>query len=146
MAYDLFTVGYEGRNVDSLISMLNSHAIDCILDVREMPLSRKPGFSKTALQQHLTENHIQYIHFKKLGSPKPLRNRLKETGDYEQFFESIAGYLSEVGDAVNTAYTFVSKNRCCLLCFERQPQFCHRSIVAQKIKERDGNGLRIHHL
>lgn len=146
MANDLFTVGYEGRDVDSLISMLRSHAIDCLLDVREMPLSRKPGFSKSALQQHLAEKHIQYIHLKKLGSPKTLRNRLKETGDYKQFFESITDYLSGAGEAVNAAYDFVSQHRCCILCFERLPQFCHRSVVAQKIKERDGNGLRIHHL
>jgi uncharacterized protein (DUF488 family) len=146
MANDLFTVGYEGRDVDSLISMLQSHAIDCLLDVREMPLSRKPGFSKSALQQHLTENHIQYIHLKKLGSPKSLRDRLKETGNYERFFESITHHLSEAGEAVNAAYAYVSHHRCCILCFERLPQFCHRSVVAQKIKERDGNGLRIHHL
>jgi uncharacterized protein (DUF488 family) len=139
-------LGYEGKSLDSFVSTLKSHSIECLLDVREMPLSRKKGFSKTALMNHLKENHIQYIHLKELGSPKDIRKKLKETHDYEVFFVAMEEHLSKVRDSIDLAYRYIIKNKSCLLCFEREAEYCHRRLVAQKIKEKDGNGLKISNL
>ena len=146
MVSTLYTFGYEGQSVESFISTLKEHAIECLLDVREMPLSRKKGFSKTALRNHLERNHIKYIHLRDLGSPKELRNQLKETGNYPLFFEAMEDHLSEAEGSIEEAYQYVIENVSCLLCFEKYPEQCHRSLVAQKIKERDGNGLTINNL
>ncbi len=146
MANQLFTVGYEGRSIESFLSTLETYSIDCILDVRELPLSRKRGFSKTALKDRLAQHRIRYIHLKELGSPRELRKQLKATGNYERFFCLIDQHLSGAEDAIETAYRYVSQQNCCILCFEKLPTYCHRSIVAKKIKERDGNGLQITNL
>ena len=143
MSRELFTVGYEGIDIDNFITQLKDNAIDCLLDVREIPLSRKRGFSKTSLSQRLNQEHIYYVHFKELGSPKPLREKLKANHDYSAFFKKLDKYLAGKIEAIESAYNYVKKNTCCLMCFEHLAATCHREIVAKKIKELDGNGLQI---
>ena len=146
MSRKLFTVGYQGTEIDSFIAQLRNHAINCLLDVREVPLSRKRGFSKTALAEHLEHNNITYVHFRHLGSPKPVREKLKVDNDYEGFFARMEEHLSDKQDAIKGAYAYLANNTCCLMCFERVADTCHRKIVADKIKEWDGNGLKIKHI
>ena len=139
----LFTIGYEGSDVESFISRLEQSRIRRVVDVREIPLSRKPGFSKNSLREKLEEEGIEYVHIQQLGSPKAIRNKLKEDEDYASFFGSFSTYLDEQQMAIDEAYRHVREATCCLMCFERMPSKCHRSIVAEKIRLRGGNGLKI---
>lgn len=142
----LFTVGYEGTTIDIFIANLLMNNIDCILDVRALPLSRKPGFSRSELAQRLNGVKIQYIHLADLGSPKPIRQKLKLTRDYSTFFKKMDAYLNNKKDAIEIAYKYVMNNTCCLMCFERLAAKCHRKIVAKKIKQQDGNSLQIRNI
>ena len=146
MAKELFTIGYEGINVDNFVNSLKKYSVSCLIDVREIPLSRKPGFSKTGLAQRLNQADIRYVHFKQLGSPKTARNKLKLDKDYMAFFSLMEKYLTDRQDVIEKAYRYVEDETCCLMCFEHLPQYCHRSIVAAKIKECDGNGLRVNNI
>ncbi len=146
MSKELFTVGYEGIDIDSFITHLKNHAIDCLLDVREIPLSRKHGFSKTVLSERLNKENIHYVHFRELGSPKPIRDRLKINHDYSFFFKKMDEYLTGKVEVIENAYHYVRQNTCCLMCFERLAATCHRKIVAGKIKELDGNGLQVRNI
>ena len=146
MPTQLFTVGYEGTTIDSFIANLLTNNIDCILDVRSLPLSRKPGFSKTQLAQRLRRAKLQDVHRADLGTPTPLRENLKATRDYSTFFKAMQTHLASKKDAIEAAYNCVLNYTCCLMCFERLPAECHRKIVAAKIQARDGNGLQIKHI
>lgn len=146
MGRELFTVGYQGRTIEGFIDNLHANNISCILDVRALPLSRKPGFSKTILAQKLNQAKIKYVHLGGLGAPKSLRDDLKSTGDYSAFFKKMNIYLTGKKDAIEEAYRYVTHRRCCLMCFEQLAAQCHRKIVAKKIKGRDKNGLQIKHL
>ena len=146
MSRQLFTVGYEGATINSFVSRLRHNNIDCVLDIREVPLSRKRGFSKTELARRLNRFGIEYVHIRELGSPKPIREKLKLTRDYSTFFKKMQTHLTNKKDAIETAYHYVMTNTCCLMCFERLAAQCHRMIVAKKIKRRDGNGLQIRNI
>jgi len=146
MGRALFTVGYEGATVDGFISNLQANNINCILDVRAVPLSRKPGFSKTQLAGRLNRVEIEYIHLAELGTPKDIRDKLKSTRDYSTFFEKMERYLAGKKDAIEQAYNHVMSSRCCLMCFERLADQCHRKIVAEKIKSTNGDDLQIMHI
>lgn len=143
MSRNLFTIGYEGTDIKSFISVLHRYSIDCVLDVRELPLSRKRGFSKNVLANFLNNESIDYVHFRELGSPRDLRMALRKTQDYELFFKKMSQFIDKNIDAIRRAHNHVLYQNCCLLCYERSHEHCHRSIVAQKIKEYDGNGLKI---
>jgi uncharacterized protein (DUF488 family) len=146
MSRQLFTMGYEGTDIRTFVANLLANSIDCILDVRAIAFSRKPGFSKTALARNLKNANIDYVHLPDLGTPKPIRTKLKSTQDYSNFFKTMDAHLAEKQDAIEFAYEYVNQHTCCLLCFERLAAQCHRKIVARKIKARDGNGLQIKHI
>jgi uncharacterized protein (DUF488 family) len=73
----VFTIGYEGLNVDTFMSLLAQHGIETVVDVRELPLSRKTGFSKKALTNALNPSGVEYVHMVNLGCPKPVRDRYR---------------------------------------------------------------------
>jgi len=144
--YEVFTIGYEGRDVEEFILQLKRFNITRLIDVREIPLSRKKGFSKSALKERLASENIEYLHFKSLGSPSNIRNKLKADGDYDYFFKEFSKYLSKNMETIIEVHNYISGSTNCLMCYERLPNKCHRSIVVNKIKEYDGNGLKIKHI
>ena len=146
MRRELFTVGYEGTTIDTFIENLQANRMDCVLDVRSLPLSRKPGFSKIKLAERLGLVGVRYIHLAELGTPKNIREKLKSTQDYSTFFKKMERYLAAQTEAIELAYNHVMSSRCCLMCFERLADHCHRRIVAEKIKAKNGDGLQIIHI
>ncbi len=144
--YVLYTIGYEGRSIDDFVTILKSAGITRLIDVREIPLSRKRGFSKSALKQRLDDEHIEYVHYKALGSPSEIRYKLKQDWDYNYFFEAFSDYLTGQMDVIKDVYRHLSNGVNCLMCFEHNHEECHRLPVATKIKEYDGNGLLIKHI
>ncbi len=98
----LFTIGYEGLALDDFMRALKKAKIDLLLDVRELPISRRKGFSKTALGDALTEAGIRYRHEKLLGSPKTIRHRLREDGNYPRFFREFDRHLIEQSALLET--------------------------------------------
>jgi uncharacterized protein (DUF488 family) len=146
MSRELFTVGYEGKTVEGFIADLLSKNIRCVLDVRRVPFSRKPGFSRGKLARRLRLARIDYVHLPDLGTPKALREQLNSSGDYSVFFERMNRYLGDKTDAIEEACRYVMNSRCCLMCFEQFAAQCHRKVVAEQIKVRGGNGLQIKHI
>ena len=144
--YKLYTIGYEGRDIDEFVSVLKDNRITRLIDVREIPFSRKKGFSKSRLNDRLQNENIEYVHIKALGSPKEIRNKLKTDWDYKSFFDAFSEYLHRNWWAIEDAYRYLADGVNCIMCFESRAQQCHRSTVAQKIKEHDGNGLKIEHI
>ncbi len=91
----LLTIGYEGKTVDSFLALLAESGVAVLVDVREFPLSRKPGFSKTRLREALARRGIEYVPMRALGSPRDLREELREDGDYRSFFARYQEHLSQ---------------------------------------------------
>jgi uncharacterized protein (DUF488 family) len=146
MARELFTAGYEGITIDTFIGNLQANRIDCILDVRALPVSRKPGFSKAELAERLNSRGIRYVHLRELGTPKSIREEVRSTRDYSTFSAKMEKYLAGQTETIEVAHTHVLTSRCCLMCFERLADHCHRKIVAEKIKATNGDGLQVTHI
>lgn len=129
----LLTIGYEGLDIQHFLKFLVSNKVEVLVDVREVPISRKRGFSKTQLSEALARKGILYEHIKTLGSPSPIRKQLKQDWDYEAFFRAYEGYLDEQRDALNLLREIVAQHqRVCLMCFEKSHEECHRSRVATR--------------
>lgn len=132
----LLTIGYEGLDFPEFIKYLTWHKVEVLVDVREIPVSRKKGFSKSALAEAMAEHGIGYEHIKALGSPGPIRKQLKADWDYETFFSAYEDYLDGQSKALDTLSEIIEENRrVCLLCFEKAHEQCHRSRVADRMAE-----------
>jgi uncharacterized protein (DUF488 family) len=146
MSANLYTIGYQGRSTDGLLGTLRANGVDTVVDVRELPLSRIRGFSKTRLAHILDLAGINYVSVRQLGSPRDMRREYRQTGDWNTFALNFQSFLQTQQAELDRLVTRVYAETVCLLCFEETSSHCHRSIVADMVKTRSGNGLRITHL
>jgi uncharacterized protein (DUF488 family) len=142
----LATIGYEGLSRNSFFDVLIKNKINTLIDIRELPLSRKPGFSKGALGKQASSLGICYLHLGDLGCPRQIRNDYKADQDWERFSQRFMAYLHTQQDEIEKLLDIVSSERSCLLCFEANPYRCHRYYVAQAVEELAGVALDIIHL
>ena len=140
----LFTFGYQGISIDAFVARLTEVGVRSVLDVRQLPLSHKRGFSKNALRAALREADIAYAHLPALGCPRPIRKRYKADGDWPAYEKAFAAYLAKQGDVLAEVRAIAGKTDACLVCFEADFNRCHRSIVA-RATARSG-GRRVIHL
>jgi len=82
MAATLFTIGYEGLSMDRFTAQLKAAGVRRVVDVRELPLSHKPGFSKRPLSRALEGAGLAYEHIPALGCPRPIRNRYRADNNW----------------------------------------------------------------
>lgn len=138
----VYTIGYEGKSIKQFIEKLKSINIEQLIDVREIALSRKNGFAKTALRKNLSENGIVYKHFPELGSPSSIRHKLHDEGNYDQFFEEYKSYLQteEPQKTLANLEELAHMRRTVIMCFEYDVNKCHRKIIKEGLIS-DGFGV-----
>lgn len=128
-------VGYEKIQFPAFVHLLQTAGIDLLLDVRENNYSYRPDFSK-GLGGALEAAGIHYVHAKSLGAPKAIRE-LHDLGKNDaQFMKEYADYLAQHGDVVDAILPQLAGHRVALLCYEANPDQCHRTVVAQAIANR----------
>ena len=143
---ELYTIGYQGVSQAALLRTLAFHAVQTLLDIRERPQSRKPGLSKTALGQAAAGFGIRYAHLGALGTPREVRYRRKMDHDAEAFKEGYLEYLATQDEEMAALVTRAERESCCLLCYEKDAQECHRLFVAEQAERMSGGHLMPVHL
>lgn len=133
MALSLYTVGYQGRTLPGLVELLREWGVNLVVDVRELPWSRKPGFSKAALAEGLRSGGIAYEHARFAGNPKALRAGARSHEDALRKFDRYLGRHPNVVVELDALFRRqpLGRQTIALLCFERHPADCHRSILLQ---------------
>ena len=130
----IYTIGYEGTTQAEFITALREAGVRRVADVRAVPLSRRPGFSKNILAAGLREAGIDYIGYKALGTPPEGREAARK-GNHARFAEVYAGQL-ELPEAMAQAAQLIDcaqETPTALLCFERLPDCCHRSLLIDAV-------------
>ena len=130
----LFTIGYEATTQGEFLAELKRAGVSRVIDVRALPLSRRPGFSKTPLRHALAEEGIGYVHLKALGTPAAGREAARKGRTAE--LERIYADQLELPEAIVQAEELkqlVAEQPSALLCYEREPQGCHRNIILRDV-------------
>lgn len=130
----IFTIGYEGATQPQLIAALRAAGVTLLADVRAVPLSRRPGFSKNILANGLREVGIDYVGLKALGTPPEGREAARR-GDHATLARVYAGQLAEPAAMLQGAQLreLAEARPTALLCFEREPHGCHRSLLVDAV-------------
>ena len=133
----IFTIGYEGTTVPEFTAALQKAGVKRVIDVRALPLSRRPGFSKSPLRAALAEAGIEYVHLKALGTPAEGRAaaRAGRNAELERIY---AGQL-ELPEAMAQSAQMLqlaSEEPSALLCMEREPAHCHRTLLLNAVAPR----------
>lgn len=130
------TIGYEGRNTAEFVEALTSAGVTLLVDVRENAMSRVRGFSKSRLQEALAEAGIAYEHMKGLGNPKENRDALR-SGDERAIAYFNKRLLNGSADDLKRLGEVLQSEHVALLCFERDHQTCHRSLIVDALQAQD---------
>jgi uncharacterized protein (DUF488 family) len=140
MTEPLFTIGYEHATTRALFDELGDAKVDVVIDVRAVSSSRRPGFSKRQLAAGLDERGIKYLHLRALGTPKEgrLAARAGRRDELFRIFEKHLATPDARQELDELAALARSGQRLCLLCYERDPEGCHRRRIAELIHERTG--------
>jgi len=131
----VFSLGYQGTDLDRYVNTLKSHRVSTVVDVRETPWSYKKGFSKAPLSERLGSEGIRYLHVKSAGNPS--RNR-KTAASQAECLDRYKTHLAEnplclVELMEILEETFENDGRICFLCYERSPEDCHRKIILDQL-------------
>jgi uncharacterized protein (DUF488 family) len=135
-------LGYEGLTIEAFIERVQHARVQLIVDVRELPLSRKKGFSKTAFREALAAAGIGYEHRPVLGCPKPVRDRYKADGDWQAYTRSFLAYLSSQKTEIEDLSRSALIQQACLVCYEADFDLCHRTYVARAAHAAGGPAVR----
>jgi uncharacterized protein (DUF488 family) len=126
----IFTIGYESATVAEFLAALRHAGVERVIDVRAVPNSRRPGFSKNLLRNELSEVGIDYVHLRALGTPADGRAAAR-AGRTEDLKRIYAGQL-ELPEAIAESAQMLDLARekpSALLCYERDPAGCHRTLL-----------------
>jgi uncharacterized protein (DUF488 family) len=139
----LYTIGYEQALQQNVLAALTEAGVATLIDVRDRPISRRPGFSKRQLAAAIEDAGMRYVHLKALGTPPEgrLAGRRRE---WERFWRIVEEKLAsaEAELDLQMASEIANAAPSCLLCYEADWRLCHRRRIAEILAERDGLAVR----
>jgi uncharacterized protein (DUF488 family) len=134
---ELFTIGYQESTPAAVIGGLREAGVQLLVDVRAVTASRRPGFSKRQLAAGLADAGIDYLHLRALGTPAEGRQAAR-SGRYDELRRIYAGQLATLeaqAELADLAAIVRGGRTVCLLCYERQPEQCHRSLIVEQMPD-----------
>jgi uncharacterized protein (DUF488 family) len=144
-ARTLFTIGYEKALLENVLATLAEAGVATLIDVRDRPISRRPGFSKRQLAAAIEDAGMRYVHLKALGTPPEgrLANRRRE---WDRFWDIVEEKLGrpEAELDLHRAAEIAEAAPSCLLCYEADWRVCHRRRIAEILSMR--GSFKIRHL
>ncbi|WP_221324782.1 DUF488 family protein [Actinoplanes sp. L3-i22] len=132
-------IGYQGWDINGFVAELQGLGVSTLVDVRLTPISRKRGFSKTALSLAVGAAGIAYEHYRQLGNPKT--NRAGFAGTPAELAAARGTYASILhepvaADCLSDLAESARHERIALLCFEADQAHCHRDVVLHELSRR----------
>jgi uncharacterized protein (DUF488 family) len=126
----IFTIGHSNHSIENLIELLRAHDVTAIADVRSSPYSRtNPDCNREFLQRKLKESAIAYVF---LG--RELGARSQDPSCYDQGrvqYDRLA-QSSFFKDGLNRVIDGARTYRLALLCAEKEPLACHRTLLVAR--------------
>jgi uncharacterized protein (DUF488 family) len=143
---NFYTLGYQGLDVYTYVRTLRDAGVGVVVDVRETPWSYKRSFCKSALSLELSKAGIEYVHVRSAGNPKENR---RTAPTREECLKRYRKHLSSNPEAVTDLMEVIKlaakrKKSTCLTCYEKEPQECHRSILATALQKSSAKVTAIH--
>lgn len=127
----LYTIGYEGISFEAYTNQLIQNQITLLCDVRNNPLSRKFGFSKSSLSRLLPRLRIEYRHLPELGIESSKRKELTEQARYDELFAEYDRDLPHKERYLQELLALLKQHkRAAITCFEHAPNQCHRHCIS----------------
>jgi uncharacterized protein (DUF488 family) len=110
--------------------------VQLVIDVRKNPHSMKYPFSKRKLKEILSKFDIEYQHVPELGVDSVDRRDLGTLEDYQELFRKYQVHLGDDNPFIDGIIQQGLVKRVALMCFEADPEYCYRGVIAAHIRSR----------
>jgi len=142
LADAVYTIGCSTHSIEHFLMLLTKHKISAVADVRSVPYSRlHPQFNREALEDALKGSGIEYVFLGRELGARSDDPRCYENGKVR--YERLAA-TELFRDGLNRVRRGMLKHRIALMCAEKDPLLCHRTIlVARKLAE---DGVPVIHI
>ena len=143
----LYTIGFTKKSAEQFFELLRKNHIKKLVDVRINNSSQLAGFAKGSDLEYFAKNlcNADYVHITDFAPTKDLLSRWrKEEVNWEQYTKIYLGLLKD--RSIIKKYSIKSFNNSCFLCSEETPEMCHRRLLADYLKEKSNEEVRIIHL
>lgn len=138
----LYTIGHSDHTLEAFLALLRAHAIGAIADVRSQPYSRRhPQFSRESLQTALRDAGIRYVFLGRECGARTEDRSCYEAGQVQ--YERLA-QTAPFQAGIERVRSGAQRYRVALMCAERDPLTCHRSILVSR--ELVAQGLEVTHI
>jgi len=142
----VLTIGHSTRSLEDFIGLLQAHGVECLVDVRTVPRSRRnPQFNREILPGGLSAAGMRYVHLPGLGGLRHPRPDSPNTGWNNPGFRGFADYMQtpEFEGGLNELLEVSRQGQTAIMCAEAVPWRCHRSLIADALLAR---GLPVEHI
>ncbi len=143
---EVYAIGHSTRTIEDFVSLLQAHAIEKVIDIRTIPMSRHcPQFNQGVLKKTLKKWGIGYQHMKGLGGLRHASKDSINSGWHNASFRGFADYMQTPAfqKALEKLEKMAGKKRCALMCAEAMPWRCHRSLVLDALSLRKWKAFHI---
>lgn len=130
-----YSVGYEGRTLETFLGTLQDARLTCLVDVRDNPVSRKAGFSRRRLAQAVEGAGITYVHLRALGAPRQIRDAWHEDGDKQAFLAAYRRHLAKHAPELEHLVRLCRSGTTAFMCYEADEEECHRQVLAATLQD-----------
>lgn len=140
MSVELFTIGFTATSAEHFFSLLRNAGVRRIIDIRLNNTSQLAGFSKRDdLRFFLHElAGIDYIHVPELApTPEIFDAYKKHKGPWHDFEKKFNALIAR--RHIESVVSRETAHRGCLLCSEKEPDYCHRRLVAEYLERQWGD-------
>ena len=141
------SIGYERhRSVKAFARLIAEAGVELLIDVRELPISRRRGFAKSALREALAEQSVEYLHIRNMGNPKEFRDLYKSGKGAEgrAGFEELL--TSERMEDLRGLAGLIQEKPCAVMCVEDDESICHRQVILHALRDEVGLDLEVAHI
>lgn len=142
-AHPLFTIGHSNHEIERFVELLRQHRVEIVADVRSVPVStRYPQYNRKALKAFLVSQGFKYLFLgRELGARRVEREAYEGTVARYERIAQLPAFQEGLERVKKGAKTY----RVALMCAERDPLDCHRTLlVCRYLREAMGGG--IHHI
>lgn len=143
----IYAIGHSTHPLDDFNTLIKSHGIRIVADVRTVPRSRHvPQFNQDSFQAALKAQGLGYRHFKQLGGLRKPRRDSTNLGWKNSSFRGFADYMqteefeARIDELINLAET---EGPAVIMCAEALPWRCHRSLIADALVARGHEVLQL---
>lgn len=135
--HNIYTIGHSTRSIEDFIAIMKFYKIECLVDIRRFPHSRKfTQFDQENLRKTLEENAIRYQHMEELGGRRKVSRNSENNRWRNSSFKGYADYMEtpEFKKAVHELEKIASGHTTAYMCSEILWWRCHRSLVSDWLK------------